>query len=269
MTRFELDVRKTTLRIATVAFLSFATGTAASAAVLRIDKSAFTPDAGRITFSEFANGTVNPIYTPSNYGGGVNAPTVSFGGAFQGQTVGQPPIPVGAAQTGVVNGTPSASLALDPSSPQTFITNDSANPTSPVLSGSPTFNGPVSILFDVDVAGVGLDGGFFDSVQSTAITAFNRSGQILGQVLNQQTGIEFLGLVTDNGLNQIAGLQFSLVGNEPAGFAIDSLRFGRAGQVTVPGEPVPEPLTILGTLAAGGIGAMLRRKSKLQAKNNV
>ncbi|RUT00225.1 hypothetical protein DSM106972_076730 [Dulcicalothrix desertica PCC 7102] len=131
-----LGVRKTTLRIATVALLSFATGQAASAAVIRIDESAFTADAGRITFSEFANGTINPIYTPSNYGGGINAPTVSFGGVFQGQTVGQPPIPAGAAPTGVVNGTPSASLALDPSSPRTFITGDSANPTSPVLSGS-------------------------------------------------------------------------------------------------------------------------------------
>lgn len=36
-----------------------------------------------------------------------------------------------------------------------------------------------------------------------------------------------------------------------------------------PGQPVPEPITILGTLAAGGIGAALRRKSKKQAKETV
>jgi hypothetical protein len=34
-------------------------------------------------------------------------------------------------------------------------------------------------------------------------------------------------------------------------------------------QPVPEPITILGTLAAAGIGAALRRKSKRQAKETV
>jgi hypothetical protein len=34
-------------------------------------------------------------------------------------------------------------------------------------------------------------------------------------------------------------------------------------------QPVPEPITILGTLAAGGIGTVLRRKSKKQAKETV
>jgi hypothetical protein len=34
-------------------------------------------------------------------------------------------------------------------------------------------------------------------------------------------------------------------------------------------EPVPEPITILGTLAAGGIGAVMRRKSKRKAKETV
>jgi hypothetical protein len=33
-----------------------------------------------------------------------------------------------------------------------------------------------------------------------------------------------------------------------------------------PSEPVPEPITILGTLTAGGIGAAMRRKSKQRAK---
>jgi hypothetical protein len=35
---------------------------------------------------------------------------------------------------------------------------------------------------------------------------------------------------------------------------------------TPPSEPVPEPITILGTLAAGGIGAAMRRKAKLREK---
>ncbi|MDZ8053186.1 MAG: PEP-CTERM sorting domain-containing protein [Aulosira sp. ZfuVER01] len=239
--------------------------TANAAGIKRIDQSAFTPDAGLITFSEFGVGTVNPTYTPSQYGGGADAPTVQFGGAFQGQTVGLAPIPPGAAATGVVNGTPTATLALNPNSPNTFITGDGANPTSPVLSGSPIFNGPVSILFDKDIAGVGLDGGFFNAIGGTAISAFARNGSLLGSVLNAKTGIEFLGLVTEDGQNRIAGLQFSLVGAEPFGFAIDNLRFGRAGQV-VPPNDVPEPLTILGTLTAAGFGVTLRRKQKQQQK---
>jgi hypothetical protein len=239
--------------------------TANAAGIKRIDKSAFTPDAGLITFSEFALNTVNPTYTPSQYGGGADAATVKFGGAFQGQTVGVGTIPPGAAVSGVVNGTPTASLALDPNSPKTFITTDSSNPTSPVLSGSPRFNGPVSILFDKDIAGVGLDGGFFNAIGGTAIRAFARNGSLLGSVLNEKKGIEFLGLVTEDGQNRIAGLQFSLVGPEPAGFGIDNLRFGLAGQV-IPPSDVPEPLTILGSLTAGTFGVALRRKQKQQQK---
>ncbi|MEA5502507.1 PEP-CTERM sorting domain-containing protein [Halotia wernerae UHCC 0503] len=236
--------------------------------ITRINQSAFTPDAGLITFNEFASGTVNPTYTPSDYGGEANAPTVNFGGIFQGQTVGVAPFPPGAATTGVVNGTPTASLVLDSSSPSTFITSDRANPTSPVLSGSPRFNGAISILFDKDIAGVGLEGGFFDDIGGTAITAFARDGSVLGSVLNTQTGIEFLGLVTDDSQNRIAGLQFGLVGAEPAGFAIDNLRFGRAGQVILP-HPVPEPLTIMGSLTAAGVGVVLRSQKKQPKKANI
>ncbi|MBD2163815.1 PEP-CTERM sorting domain-containing protein [Calothrix membranacea FACHB-236] len=250
------------LSISALAFESAAN----AAGIKRINQSAFTADAGLITFSEFAVGTVNPTYTPSIYGGGANAPTVTFDGAFQGQTVGLPPIPSGAAPSGVVNGTPTAPLALDANSPNTFITRDSANPTSPVLSGSPRFNGAISILFDKDIAGVGLEGGFFDAIGGTAIKAFARNGTLLGSVLNEKTGIEFLGLVTEDGQNRIAGLQFSLVGSEPAGFAIDNLRFGRAGQVIIPPADVPEPLTIIGTLTAAGFGVTLRRKQKQQQK---
>jgi hypothetical protein len=62
-------------------------------------------------------------------------------------------------------------------------------------------------------------------------------------------------------------LKFTSYGGSNAGyngsgthFAVDNLAYN---------EPVPEPITILGTLAAGGIGTVLRRKSKKQAKENV
>jgi hypothetical protein len=235
----------------------------ANADVIRVSETDFTADAGLITFSEFAFGSVNPTYTPADYGGGAGSPTVTFDGFFQGQSLSATPAVdcPGAAASACVVGTPTGPLALDPSSPNTFITNDGANPTSPVLSGSPTFNGPIAILFNTLVAGVGFDGGFFDAVGSTGITAFDINGVILGTVVNAGTGIEFLGLVTDTGENLIGGVFLDLVGTEPAGFAIDNLRFGTGDQVRPPNS-VPEP----GTLALLGIGllgmGMARRKKK-------
>lgn len=241
-----------TLKASGVA-VAFLTAGIANADVIRIDETAFTPDAGLITFSEFGLNTVNPTYNPADYGAGAGAPVVTFGGYFTGQSMGGAGDCPGAAVTGCVIGTPTGALSLDPASPETFITQDAANPTSPVLTGSPRFNGAISILFDQDIAGVGLDGGYFNAIGGTAITAFDRDGNIIGQVANNGLGIEFLGLVTENGANAIAGLQFSLVGPEPAGFAIDNLRFGTADQVDVPPTAsVPEP----GTLALMGLGLM-------------
>ncbi len=236
-------------------------GGAAEAAVVRVDEAAFVAGSGLITFSEFALGTVNPVYNPVDYGGGAGSPVVTFDGFFQGQLAGATnpsACPPGAAVTGCVLGDPSNPLTLASSSPNTFITNDGANPTSPVLSGSPQFNGSIAIFFDVDVAGVGLDGGFFNAIGGTAITAYARDGSLLGSVLNEELGIEFLGLVTDDGTAQIAGLLFSLVGPEPAGYAIDNVRFGIEGQVVVPGVPEPASLALFG---AGLLGAgFLRRR---------
>ena len=236
----------------------------ASAGVIRIPEASFVAGSGLITFSEFPEGTINPTYAPATYGGSAGSPTVTFEGYFTGQSLGvAATCPPGAALTGCVVGSPTGPLTLDFLAPNTSIVSEGANPTSPVLSGSPTFNGPISILFNVDLAGVGLDGGFFNAIGGTAITAFDRNGNILGSVTNTGLGIEFLGLVTDNGANAIAGLQFSLVGAEPAGFAIDNLRFGTAEQVVVPG--IPEPETYAMMLAGLGLLGFVARRRKLKA----
>lgn len=231
----------------------------ANAGILRISEASFVAGAGLITFSEYAVGTVNPVYTPGDYGGGVGSPTVTFDGWFTGQSLsGTPAVDCpSAAATACVVGSPSGPLSLDAASPNTFITTDGANPTSPVLSGTPTFNGPIAVLFDVDLAGVGFDAGFFDAVGSTGITAFARDGSLLGTVTNTGYGIEFLGLITDDGSEKIAGVFLDLVGSEPAGFAIDNLRFGRRGEVV----PTPEPgsLALLGVGLAVLAGAARRR----------
>lgn len=147
----------------------FASSQLATAAVIRITEANFVAGSGLITFSEvgFPVGTVNPTYTAAQYGGGVGSPTVTFEGFFTGQALGTAlTCPAGAALTGCVVGSPTGPLSLDAAAPNTSIVNDGAVPTSPVLSGTPVFNGPIAILFSVDVAGVGLQGGF--SMRSAA-----------------------------------------------------------------------------------------------------
>ncbi|ETD89855.1 PEP-CTERM sorting domain-containing protein [Rhodobacter capsulatus] len=200
--------------------------------VIRIPREAFGPDAGEITFDELPRGSRNPIYAPPTYGAPEGGVIVGFGGFFEGQAIGTAATcPPGAALTGCVIGTPLAPLRLAQTAPATQIRQDGANPHSPSLSGTPVFNGPVTMIFDRDVAGVGLAGGYFDTPQSTAIQAFDRQGRLIGGVRNLGTGMEYLALVTGDGSDRIAGVQFSLVGAEGAGFAIDDLSFGKSSQI--------------------------------------
>lgn len=200
--------------------------------VIRIEQSDFAPNAGRISFSEKSLSSRNPLFRADDYGGEATGPIVTFGGFFEGQRIGKSnECPRGAALTGCVVLKPAAPLRLAGGSPPTFIASDRSNPRSPSLSGTPRFSGPVSILFDRDLAGVGLMGGFFNAPHSTAITVFDRRGRQIGGVKNVGTGMEYLALVTDDGSNIIAGLQFSLVGAEPHGFGIDDLSFAFASQM--------------------------------------
>jgi hypothetical protein len=231
----------------------------AKAAVIQVDEGAFVAGAGQITFSEKPLGTQNPVYAPGDYGGGAGSPTVTFGGFFTGQSLGGNVC--GGAATGCVIGTPTGPLSLDANSPVTFIANDAASPNSPVLSGSPLFNGPIAILFSTPQTGVGLVGGFFDNLNSTAITAFGVNGNILGSVSNGQTGEEFLGLVTSDHSATIDGLLFSLVGAEAAGFAVDDIRFGVGEQVVSPGVPEPSTWAMM-LIGFAGLGFVFRQSRR-------
>jgi hypothetical protein len=235
----------------------------ASAGIIKVDDSDFNSGAGEITFSEFTLGTVNPFYTPTDYGGDLSDPNVSFDGWFMGQALsGNPGVDCpSAAATACIVGSPTGPLSLDATAPDTFIASDLSTPTSPVLSGTPTFNGGIAILFSIDQFGVGFDGGFFNAVGSTAITAFARDGSLIGSVANTVTGIEFLGLVTDDNTASIAGVFLDLVGAEPAGFAIDNIRFGGVDDIDI--IDVPEPATYL-IMALGLAGLAVSRKTKKQ-----
>jgi hypothetical protein len=246
----------TTIAICSVIAIS---SSAKAAAVIQVDEAAFVAGAGLITFSEKPLGTQNPVYAPLDYGGGAGSPTVTFGGFFTGQSLGGNAC--GGAASGCVIGTPTGPLSLAGNSPVTFISDDAATPRSPVLSGSPQFNGPIAILFSTPQTGVGLVGGFFDSQHSTAITAFDVNGNILGSLANDQTGEEFLGLVTSDHSAAIGGLLFSLVGAENAGFAVDDIRFGVGEQVVSPSVPEPSTWAMM-ILGFAGIGFMAYRQSR-------
>lgn len=249
--------------IAVLACSIFAFG--ANAGVIRVAEGDFLSGSGLITFSEVPINTINPIYDPSLYGGDMSDPTVTFGGFFMGQMLSMDPANdcPGAAASACIVGNPTGPLTLDPNSPDTFVVNDGANPTSPVLSGTPTFNGGIALLFSTDQFGVGFDAGFFDDVGSTAITAFDRNGNLLGSVSNVGTGIEFLGLVDDGNVAVIAGVFLDLVGPESAGFAIDNIRFGQRGEIDIPPtNDVNAPSMGLALLLTSTLMLIRRRKQK-------
>lgn len=238
-----------------VAAMSLGLISTANADVIRVTESNFLAGSGLITFDEVPLGTVNPHYDPAEYGGDAGAPSVDFGGFFVGQQISDNPASdcPGATATGCVVGTPTDPLTLDSSAPDTFTVNDASSNTNPVLSGSPTFAGPVAILFSNPVVGVGLKGGFFDAVNSTQIAAYTATGDLIGSVTNTQTGFEFFGLMTASGQPLISGLLFSLVADEPAGFAIDNLRFAEVGEIAPTPTGVPAP----GTAALLSLGLLL------------
>lgn len=110
-----------------------------------------------------------------------------------------------------------------------FITEDGANPTSPVLSGSPRFVGAIEGTFvdpsdgvtPITAGNFQLDAGYFDSVGSTALKLYDSEGNLLEQRTNTGLGIFTF---TVEGL-PVAKWRIEPVGDEPAGFAIDNVCF--------------------------------------------
>lgn len=109
-----------------------------------------------------------------------------------------------------------------------FITTDGANPTSPVLSGTPRFQGSIMGQFvepgtdePTVVESFTFDAGYFDEFGSTRIEWFDPDGKKLGQSINSRLGIEQL---TFEGGN-IASWKIGIVESEPAGYAIDNVSF--------------------------------------------
>lgn len=194
-------------------------------ALFNLGQGSFVPEASTVTFDSFELGAENPVATfdlPD-----LGTVEVSFGTSF----VGQSSAPLTDGVFTLSDSDPEGPLALDSDADPVFTAEDGSADTNPVLSGTPTFNGPISVLFSEPVAAVGLTGGFFDAVESTSIEAFDTDGNSLGLVRNTQTGFEFFGLATDTEANDIAGISFYITDDEPAGFGIDNLTFGTTEEV--------------------------------------
>ena len=142
--------------------------------------------------------------------------------------------------------------------PNTFITDDASNPTSPVLSGSPQFFGPITVTFvnptdstkPATATNITFDSGYFDTVGSTTITYFDINGATISSVVNSQLGIQ-----TFSAPNGIHGFTIAATGNEPAGFALDNLSFqiqaqSIQAQNVTPGLNLKPETTDVGTDAA-------------------
>ena len=219
---------------------------AAAQDVVRIEERQFRAGAGRITFAEVPEGTPNPVYPPERYGGDAGSPTVRFAGLFQGRRIATAQeCPPGAVRTGCLGGAARAPLALDAASPPvaTIQSNDRSINNAIALGGTPTWNGPVAIWFDRDVAAVGLHAIGLDALGGTAITVYDRQGRSLGRTVNRAMPVDFIGLATADLSARIAGLEFHLVGPEPAGFGVKNIRFGTPQQVDLPGVVPPPPAT--------------------------
>lgn len=109
-----------------------------------------------------------------------------------------------------------------------FITQDSANPTSPVLSGSPRFQGRIEGSFvdpedgisPISVKGFEVDAGYFDAIGSTKIEWFDKDGNKLGQRANTRYAIQNFKIEGGN----ISSWKIGIFENEPAGYAIDNFK---------------------------------------------
>lgn len=192
--------------------------------LIRLDQGSFNASATALTFDN--TGATNPSYTATV--SGIGSVTVTTGGWFQGQAGGALGGNPSVITLTDATPTPASVLTLDAAAANVFVATDASTPTSPILSGTPQFNGPIAVRFSTPVAGVGLSGGYFNAINGTSIEAFDVNGNSLGLVTNTQTGIEFFGLAMSNGERKIAGISFYITGNEPAGFGIDNLTFGAA-----------------------------------------
>jgi hypothetical protein len=246
-------------------FLALAAGIAvcalgastASATLLNVGESGFTPLAPVINSTVLSGlATSNPTDTFSSIPT-IGSETLSFDGTFEGQTT----APAADGEVQIVQNVPNNPLTLNTAGPAVQVTTDGSSPTNPILSGTPTFDGPVSILFSKPVAAVGFLAGYLNGIGTIHIQAYTSDGTVLGEVSNPATGFIFYGLEDSSQASVISGV--SIFGDDPAGWEINNITFGAAAQLSAPSVPLPRAATTgLTTLAGLGFLAGLRKRMK-------
>ncbi|KIN61627.1 hypothetical protein Z945_2620 [Sulfitobacter noctilucae] len=85
--------------------------------------------------------------------------------------------------------------------------------------------GAIAVLFDADQSALAFDlrGG---EAGAALVAFYRRDGVLIGQVPVQPTGEFAVGFLRQRGISDIAG--FVLTNTDPEGIAIDTLRFGKA-----------------------------------------
>ena len=195
--------------------------------VHRVGASSFNKSTARITFDELPSPTYNPVYTPDVYGANNTAPSLTFKAMFEGQSYSRDAAHdcQGASTFGCIIGDPSNPLSLSSDrrtrSVQIVKNDDLSNHRG---LGTQQY-AAYSILFDKDIASVGVTVAGFDAIGSTEIEVFDRAGKSLEQVTNRQTGTEFFGFATEDGKDKIAGVQVSMVAPEANGYSIGDITF--------------------------------------------
>lgn len=114
-----------------------------------------------------------------------------------------------------------------------FITLDGANPTSPVLSGTPQFFGNIRGSFvdpndgvtPIGLKSFSLDAGFFDNIGETTLEWYDKNNNLINSVKNTIIGIETFNITVNDGDPCIYSWFIKSTGLDLAGFAIDNVSF--------------------------------------------
>lgn len=177
----------------------------------------------------------DPVYTYLNYNGTAGQPTVSFGSYFEGQSITNS-CGFDSLSACLINA-PSSTLALESEAVWEYGTVQTEiafwyNETPPVLSGGICGAGPISILFNQNVVAVAMKISFWFGTGTVTIKAYDVFGGLLGEVETasiSDEGFTFASIAVCDGSAEIRGIQLI---SENA-YAIDNVRFARAGEVTV------------------------------------
>ncbi|RTL17960.1 MAG: hypothetical protein EKK55_21785 [Rhodocyclaceae bacterium] len=205
-------------------------------AVNRISDTAFDErwPGGVILFDQYTVGTLNPTFTPAQYGAvGAFQPYVAVGPYFFNQAFSPP---------GQMTGVVASPLALDLDSLAAFIANDTARlpSTTRCLSGTPFLNGSCSFFFTESdfttpkpVVGVSVNVGFLNAVGTIRVTAYDVDANVLGVWFNETSGVtpgnypegfENFNLNRDSDTPIIAAVTVENLG-DPAGVTTSLVRF--------------------------------------------